>query len=160
MTASKFLTIHPNGSSLEKVKNLEPNMEVSFMTIQESSSTGWDVVKKMYSDSSDVGLTTAVEQHCVDKTTAEVVAKEIARLGQLPFVPENISVISVFPLNAWFLPFELTPTGNIITLTEKISASWRCTVKSAQEYAGSKTALYLAPNVDEKTQAYLDSLEI
>ncbi len=133
-------------------------MNVSFVTIRENSSTGWDVVKKMLSDSSGEGPTTVVEKNCVDKTTAEVAAQEIARLSQLPFVPENFSVISVFPLNAWFVPFELTPSGKIITLIEKMAASWQYVVNAAQEYAG-KTALYIPPNVDEETQAYIDSLK-
>ncbi len=70
-----------------------------------------------------------------NKENAEKTARLFAQVSEIPFVPENTSVITLLPqTNNKFLPVELTADGKILgqgTAADRISAIAQATLVAA-----------------------------
>lgn len=131
----------------EKYTNRERKMTISFVSIQRSGISGWDVVQKNFSGTCGAGVSAEVlDRRFVSKKTTEAAAKTMANLKGLVFVPENTNVITMASLNKRFLVVELTSSGEVIDRGVALQNQYAVLVE-AIEYARSKNFPCILPRV-------------
>lgn len=125
-------------------------MSISFVSIQGDDNAGWDVIKKTFpkvsGNSVTLGVTNvSMNQHCSDQKTAEIAAKKMAELTSLPYISNNVSIITVTPFCGGFLAVELKPNGGV-TGQGTCSPSLHAAMQEAQAVAKSRNLIIIPPN--------------
>ncbi|KAF3363393.1 Uncharacterized protein PHSC3_000002 [Chlamydiales bacterium STE3] len=123
-------------------------MTISFVSIQENSVSEWEVVKKTFSNASKDFSTTKItlNHSCENQKTAEIAAKNIAKGNCLPYVPNNLNVITVAKLIGGYFSIELTSSGKVIFLGQYWE-TMQAALPEAQEVAQIKQLPFLTPKI-------------
>lgn len=113
---------------------------ISFITIRGNEYYGWSVVKKTFPQEKKTSIILTADSdfvgsHCSNQNTAEVAAKKIAVLNSLPYVSENVSVITILPCdNRCYVPVELTSNDTVIA-QGTVSQELQSAIKDAHDLA-------------------------
>lgn len=119
---------------------------ISFYSIKWNDSSGWDVVKKTFSNSKmSIFSDTLKNNHYSDRKTAGAAAQQLAELNKLSYTPEDASVITVARFFDGYLPFELTPSGSVISRGTYTSLDLESTIEKAKSIAKTSKLIFVSP---------------
>lgn len=124
-------------------------MSVTFITIQQNSNFTWDVVQKSFPKYSENLVTLHISstklRSDADQKVAEAAARQLAFNNELPYIPENGSVVTVSPLFSRYSAAELRSDGGVI-FRKPWPQSFLAAETEAKELARQKSWLYIPLN--------------